>query len=118
MALLTLGINSAMVLDCGYRESLVLPVSFCQLSNVVIFIYLFIVFIFTHMCIHVAWATSTPTPSNVVFYFTLTKIIRLNKGDFYCILSYHYHVVKSHGIIRLKFTFCRNYHYNLVLVYT
>ncbi|KAB0374560.1 hypothetical protein FD755_013052, partial [Muntiacus reevesi] len=28
MALLTLGINSAMVLDCGYRESLVLPVSF------------------------------------------------------------------------------------------
>uniref|UniRef100_A0A9L0TK06 Actin related protein 10 n=1 Tax=Equus caballus TaxID=9796 RepID=A0A9L0TK06_HORSE len=25
MALLTLGINSAMVLDCGYRESLVLP---------------------------------------------------------------------------------------------
>nr|XP_060475912.1 actin-related protein 10 isoform X2 [Panthera onca] len=26
MALLTLGINSAMVLDCGYRESLVLPI--------------------------------------------------------------------------------------------
>ncbi|KAJ6652748.1 hypothetical protein lerEdw1_010939 [Lerista edwardsae] len=28
MSLLTLGINSAMVLDCGYTESLVLPVSF------------------------------------------------------------------------------------------
>lgn len=27
MSLLTLGINSAMVLDCGYTESLVLPVS-------------------------------------------------------------------------------------------
>lgn len=32
MALLTLGINSAMVLDCGYRESLVLPVSFLSAS--------------------------------------------------------------------------------------
>uniref|UniRef100_A0A9L0SJL3 Actin related protein 10 n=1 Tax=Equus caballus TaxID=9796 RepID=A0A9L0SJL3_HORSE len=29
MALLTLGINSAMVLDCGYRESLVLPKQKC-----------------------------------------------------------------------------------------
>lgn len=37
MALLTLGINSAMVLDCGYRESLVLPVSFYQLSHVMVF---------------------------------------------------------------------------------
>uniref|UniRef100_A0A8C5VCG9 Actin related protein 10 n=1 Tax=Microcebus murinus TaxID=30608 RepID=A0A8C5VCG9_MICMU len=33
MALLTLGINSAMVLDCGYRESLVLPVSFLELET-------------------------------------------------------------------------------------
>nr|KAF6482887.1 actin related protein 10 [Rousettus aegyptiacus] len=33
MALLTLGINSAMVLDCGYRESLVLPVSFLNPST-------------------------------------------------------------------------------------
>ncbi|KAB0342375.1 hypothetical protein FD754_019301 [Muntiacus muntjak] len=32
MALLTLGINSAMVLDCGYRESLVLPVSFLSVQ--------------------------------------------------------------------------------------
>ncbi|KAL7992776.1 hypothetical protein Chor_017032 [Crotalus horridus] len=31
MSLLTLGINSAMVLDCGYTESLVLPVSFKNL---------------------------------------------------------------------------------------
>lgn len=40
MALLTLGINSAMVLDCGYRESLVLPVSFYQLSHVKGFFFL------------------------------------------------------------------------------
>ncbi|KAF6350707.1 actin related protein 10 [Rhinolophus ferrumequinum] len=33
MALLTLGINSAMVLDCGYRESLVLPASFLNPST-------------------------------------------------------------------------------------
>uniref|UniRef100_A0A2K5I9M0 Actin related protein 10 n=1 Tax=Colobus angolensis palliatus TaxID=336983 RepID=A0A2K5I9M0_COLAP len=33
MALLTLGINSAMVLDCGYRESLVLPISFLNPSS-------------------------------------------------------------------------------------
>ncbi|XP_011845000.1 PREDICTED: actin-related protein 10 [Mandrillus leucophaeus] len=33
MALLTLGINSAMVLDCGYRESLVLPISFLSSSQ-------------------------------------------------------------------------------------
>lgn len=28
MAIMTLGINSALVMDCGYTETLVLPVSF------------------------------------------------------------------------------------------
>lgn len=28
MAIMSLGINSAMVMDCGYTETLVLPVSF------------------------------------------------------------------------------------------
>lgn len=28
MAVMTLGINSALVMDCGYTETLVLPVSF------------------------------------------------------------------------------------------
>nr|XP_020141707.1 actin-related protein 10 [Microcebus murinus] len=55
MALLTLGINSAMVLDCGYRESLVLPVSFLS---------------FSQFC---------------SFYSTLNIIIRLITNDFYCI---------------------------------
>lgn len=43
MALLTLGINSAMVLDCGYRESLVLPVSFYQLSHVMGFFFFLLI---------------------------------------------------------------------------
>lgn len=54
MALLTLGINSAMVLDCGYRESLVLPISFLSSSQL--------------------WSS----------YSTLTKMIRLITNDLYC----------------------------------
>lgn len=34
MAIMTLGINSALVMDCGYTETLVLPVSFSCYSGV------------------------------------------------------------------------------------
>lgn len=30
MSIMTLGINSALVMDCGYTETLVLPVSFSR----------------------------------------------------------------------------------------